>query len=84
MIIKTLNQISKLRKTFKFGGVTMVEWFEVSRGTFHVCIQSGLKHADGETKSPYHYEKVFVGKDCIKQAIKDFNEFLKNNIYVSK
>ncbi len=75
--VKTLHQITKLKPTFKFGGITMVEWFNVTNGDIFVCIHSGLNHADGKTKSPFHYEKTFVGKNCKKDALNDFNEFLK-------
>ena len=52
----TKSQILKLRPEFKFGGMTMIDWFEITEGSGFFCIRSGLKHADGETKSPYHYE----------------------------
>ena len=35
--------------------------------------KSGLRHADGETKSPYHYEDCVGGKNAEKIALDKFN-----------
>jgi len=68
------RQILKLRPEFKIAyGMTMIEWFEISEGASLFCIRSGLKHADGETKSPYHYEDCVGGKNAEKIALDKFN-----------
>ena len=72
---KTINDIKKLRPEFQFGSMIMVEWFEVQEYTGSIFIRSGLRHADGETKSPYHYEEVFYGKDYKKRALEHFQNF---------
>lgn len=66
----TVHQIRKLRPTFKVGnkGMTMVEWFIVEYGKSWASIRSGLRHADGETKSPYHYEHSEVGSRALRNA----------------
>jgi len=67
-------EILKLRPNFKTGlGMTMIEWFEISEGGGFFCIKSGLRHADGETKSPYHYEDCLGGKNAEKIALDKFN-----------
>lgn len=68
------RQILKLRPVFKIGlGMTLVEWFEISEGGSFFCIKSGLRHADGETLSPYHYEDCVGGKNAEKNALDKFN-----------
>lgn len=74
----TLIQIEKLRPTFQFGDYEMVEWFTVTKSKGYCCISSGLRHADGVTKSPYQYEHFEVGKSADKKAIAHFNEFWKD------
>jgi hypothetical protein len=72
-----LSQIQKLRPTFDFGQMEMVEWFEVTT-TSHFCsIRSGLRHADGVTKSPYHYEHAEIGPGANKRSLAHFNNFWK-------
>lgn len=73
----TKNQISKLRPEFLFGYMSMVEWYEVSYSlNYNYCtIRSGLKNADGETLSPYHYEHTEIGKDSLKKATKHFTDW---------
>jgi len=72
----TFSEIKKLRPTFKlFGGMEMVEWFEVTRRSGYCTIRSGLRHADGVTKSPFHYEDCQGGKDAAKQCLSRFNEW---------
>jgi hypothetical protein len=71
----TFTQIEKLRPTFTFGQMQMVEWFEVTKGTGFCVIHSGLRHADGETKLPYHNEDFEGGKDASKNCLKRFNEW---------
>jgi len=68
------SKILKLRPEFKIGsGMTMIEWFEISQGGSFFCIKSGLRHADGETKSPYYYEDCIGGKNTEKIALDKFN-----------
>ena len=70
----TKKQILKLRPEFKLGmGMTMIDWFEITEGASFFCIRSGLRHADGETKSPYHYEDCVGGKNPEKIAMEKFN-----------
>ena len=72
----TKKQILKLRPEFKLGmGMTMIDWFEITEGAGFFCIRSGLRHADGETKSPYHYEYSVGGKNAEKIAMDKFNKW---------
>jgi hypothetical protein len=72
----TKKQILKLRPQFKLGGgMTMIDWFEINEGTGYYGIRSGLRHADGETKSPYHYEDSVGGKGAEKIALLRFNQW---------
>lgn len=72
----TKKEILKLRPKFKFDiGMTMIDWFEITEGAGFFCIRSGLRHADGETKSPYHYEDCVVGKNAKKTAMEKFNKW---------
>lgn len=71
----TKKKILKLRPQFKFGHMTMIDWFEITEGECFFCIRSGLRHADGETKSPYYYEDCAVGKNAEKIAIETFNNW---------
>ena len=81
----TLAQILKLRPEFKLadGRVTMRDWFEVTQGDSFCIIKSGLRHADGETASPFHYEEVVVGKKALKQSIEKFSEWYKGVLEVN-
>jgi hypothetical protein len=75
----TKSQILKLRPTFDFpNGMSMVDWFEITEGKFFFCIYSGLKHADGVTKSPYHCEISKVGRNAKKEALEEFSNWFKN------
>jgi hypothetical protein len=80
----TLAQIKKLRPEFKFGSVTMIDWFEVYHGKGYCCIRSGLRNADEEIKSPYYCDYFCGGKNSVKQCLIKFNEWwnLLNNILV--
>ena len=71
----TISQIIKLRPTFKFGQMTMVDWFEVTQGGGSCVIRSGFRHADGETKSPFHYDDFQGGNDALKNCLKRFNDW---------
>lgn len=71
----TKSKIIKLNPTFKFNGFTTVDWFEISEGAGFFCIRNGLRHADGETKSPYHYEECIGGKNAKKIALENFNKW---------
>ena len=71
------EDILKLRPVFRIGndGMSMVDWFEISEGDTFYSIRSGLNHADGETKSPYHFNYLVVGKGAEKECIKEFNDW---------
>lgn len=69
----TKKQILSLRPEFNFGTMTMIDWFEISKGAGFFCIRSGLRHADVESKSPYHYEDCIGGKNARKRSIEKFN-----------
>jgi hypothetical protein len=71
------RKILKLRPVFKFNGWPMVDWFEIREGDLFCYIRSGLKHVDGETKSPFFYEQVEIGKNATKEAVKKFNVWWK-------
>ncbi len=71
----TKKQILKLKPKFNFGGMTMIDWFEITEGTGFFCIRSGLRHADGETKSPYHYTNCVGGENVEKIALEEFNNW---------
>jgi hypothetical protein len=71
----TESQILKLRPDFRFGGITMVDWFMVNKGAGFYGIRSGLRHADGVTKSPYHYEHTLGGENTKKRVLEHFNKW---------
>lgn len=73
----TFDDIINLRPEFKFGGegMRMIEWFEVTRGDGYCCIRSGLRHADGVTKSPFHYEDCVGGDNADERALLRFNQW---------
>jgi hypothetical protein len=72
-MIKRLSQIEKLRPEFELsGGMRMVDWFHLHKGKNWITIVSGLRHADGETISPYHYEATFVGNYAKRDALRAF------------
>jgi len=71
----TKSQILKLKPSFKFGSMTMIDWFEITEGAGFFCIRSGLRHADGETKSPYYYSECIGGKGAKKESLEKFNEW---------
>ena len=74
--ILTRKQILKLRPEFKFNGhMTMIDWFEIHEGAGFCTIKSGLRHADGETKSPYYYEYFLGGENASEKVIKHFSEW---------
>lgn len=75
MQVKTLNQILKIE--FELPQYHMYEWYEIHLYRNGILIRSGLRHADGETISPYYYSETTRGKGHKKKAIKKFNEFLK-------
>jgi hypothetical protein len=69
------KQILKLRPEFKFNGIRMTDWFEITESAGFISIRSGLRHADGQTKSPYYYEDFTGGKHVEKKALEKFNEW---------
>ncbi len=77
----TEKQLLKLRPKFKLpNGMTMIDWFEVTRGDVFYTIRSGLRHADGVTKSPFFYEDTTVDKKNSKKiALQKFITWYNNN-----
>lgn len=69
----TKKQVLKIRPEFKMGRMLMIDWFEISEGYRFFCIRSGLRHVDGEIKSPYYYEDCVIGKNAEKIAMNNFN-----------
>jgi hypothetical protein len=70
----TIEEIEDLNPEFKLpGGMTMIDWFEVHEGDGYCVIRSGLRHADGVTKSPYHYEHALGGKNATERCLEHFN-----------
>jgi hypothetical protein len=60
----------------------VLEWFEVHLYSNGCLIKSGLNHADGETKSPYHYSNSVwksSGKEAVVHAIWEFLNWYKDN-----
>lgn len=74
----TETEILNLRPKFKLGNITVIDWFVISKGASFYCIRSGLRHADGITKSPFYYENCIGGKNAKKRAIESFNTFWTN------
>lgn len=81
----TVKQILKLRPEFKIGNMTMRDYFIVTQSDSFCSIRSGLCHADGETKSPFLYERTIIGKNSLKESIHKFEEWyqlsLTNHIF---
>lgn len=76
------EEILKLRPTFKINGegIDIVEWYEIVEGGGFYSIRSGLRHADGVTKSPYFFECSIGGIGAEKRALKEFEDFYNNII----
>lgn len=73
--VMTKEKILDLRPEFKFRGTIMIDWFEVTEGAGFFCIRNGLRHADGETKSPYHYEECIAGDGAKEISLEKFNKW---------
>lgn len=71
----TKTQILKLRPGFMCGNMEIIDWFEIQEGSDSFSIKSALRHADGETKSPYHYDDCVVGKNAKKIALQRFSDW---------
>jgi len=81
-MITKLTDIPKLdSKKLELKDYNVVDWFEVHLFRNGCIIKSGLRHSDGETKSPFHYEGSFWGDDYEEKALKHFNNFLKEKGY---
>lgn len=75
MLVKSLAGILKIK--LEVPNYNIVDWFEVHfYSETMILIKSGLRHADGETKSPYYYEETTFGKNAKRDALKKFNEFI--------
>jgi hypothetical protein len=70
--VMTKKEVLSCNPEFKFGNMTMVDWFEITEGGSFCTIRSGLSHADGETKSPYHYEDIVIGDNALEKALDKF------------
>jgi hypothetical protein len=68
----TVKEIKKLRPTFDFYGMEMVDWFKIMDEDSFCEIRSGLRHSDPEIKSPFFYEDCVIGKGAKKEALKEF------------
>lgn len=71
----TRDEILQLKPNFEFEGVDMVDWFCIKEGDNTFSITSGLKHADGETKSPYYYNDYVIGENASEIALNNFNKW---------
>lgn len=71
----TRDEILQLKPIFEFEGVDMVDWFCIKEGDNTFSITSGLKHADGETKSPYYYNDYVIGENASEIALNNFNKW---------
>jgi len=73
----TRKEILDLRPEFEFGEMVMVmiDWFNISEGAGGVSIHSGLRHADGETKSPFYYDNHEFGENAEEICIEKFTNW---------
>jgi hypothetical protein len=71
----TESQILKLRPKFEFGHMTMIDWYQITKGANCYSIRNGLWHADGETKSPYYFTTFSSGKNAKKECLQKFTEW---------
>lgn len=74
----TIPEIRKLKPTFYYNEVEMVEWFEVNHGSGWATIRSGLQHADGVTRSPFFIQIMTGGNKASLQARIKFTEWWEN------
>ena len=68
----TEKEVLELKPTFKFAGITMTDWFVTFKGYNYFSIKNGLRHADGETKSPYYFDYKAIGEDAENEALEKF------------
>lgn len=76
MYVFSIEEIEQLRPETTLNGqlaFAMIDWFKCSitshNGQNTSCyVQSGLRHTDGVTRSPYHYEETFIGPSCVEKA----------------
>jgi hypothetical protein len=64
--MKTLTQVTKLRPEFKFGGMTMIDWFEVSSGHGFCCIRSGSDMLTVK-QNPHTIMKIVSAEKMLKK-----------------
>lgn len=74
----TIKEILHLQPEFIFGGMPMIDWFSITQSGGMCSISSGLRHADGETKSPFHYEHYEMGENAEEKCIEHFNNWWDN------
>lgn len=94
MKFKSFDDIKKLSPIFNYGSMDMIDWFDINIGFTSISIKSGLKHADGETLSPFNIEiTIFIAmgeypKDKFSKYLNDIalSEFSKwwNSLNVIK
>lgn len=80
-IVKSLMAIPKFdHEKLHLKEYSVFEWFEVHLYRNGCLIKSGLRHADGITLSPFHYEESFWGEGYQEKALDHFNDFLKKRL----
>jgi len=57
-------------------GYNVEDWFSVTISRNHCIITSGLRHADSDIRSPYHYEEYVFDSSADKAAIRAVTEFI--------
>lgn len=77
--MKTLTEAQVLKLQPKvYTGKTqfaVYDWFEITRSGSMYSIRSGLRHADGETKSPYHFSVTKLGSGAKILCLEEFTEW---------
>jgi len=74
----TIEDIKKLKPCFYYGQYQICDWFTISKGHSYCYIKSGLRHADGKTISPFHYDHIEFGSQSLKKCLKHFNKWWYN------
>lgn len=77
--MKTLTEAQVLKLNPKvYTGKTqfpVYDWFEATRSGSMYSIRSGLCHADGETKSPYHFSVTKLGRGAKIRCLEEFTKW---------
>jgi hypothetical protein len=80
-LIEAFEFVQGLR--LKVPNYSVAEYYIISFGSTFCSIRSGLNHADGETKSPFFYESVSLGKNLKESmfiAVSDFARFYNRTL----